>query len=172
CCSPSGTKGLYLAWSHIITHKLNEVWVNLMLNINTPWVEVHSFLPYEGRLNVLVKKVSKMYVRVPSWVERKTVQVNLNGKPQDIVWENAYIVQGNLRKGDQVEVSYPMKTVEVTEKVASKEYLLHWRGYTLVDIEPPGEHMPLFQRKEMDQGRTPLRSNGFPEPDNKNYHLW
>ncbi|HID95987.1 MAG TPA: hypothetical protein EYP53_08035 [Candidatus Latescibacteria bacterium] len=172
CCSPSGTKGLYLAWSHIVTHKPDGVWVNLLLNANTPWVEVLSALPYEGRLGVLVKNASKVHVRIPSWVKRETVEVKRNGEPQDIVCKGTYVVQENLRKGDRVEVSYPVRNLEVAEKVAGEEYLLHWRGYTLVGIEPPGKRMPLFQREEMNRNETPLKPNGLSEPAKEKFHLW
>ena len=147
CCTPGGTKGLYLAWSHIVTNKPDGAWINLMLNANTPWVEIHSALPYEGRISIVVKKATKVYVRIPSWVERKDVAIKRNGKAQDVVWKGAYVVQEHLKEGDEIEVNYPVKSFEVKEKVAGDEFRLHWRGYTLMGIEPPGKRMPLFQRK-------------------------
>ncbi|MCD6335308.1 MAG: glycoside hydrolase family 127 protein [Candidatus Latescibacteria bacterium] len=172
CCSPSGTKGLYLAWSHILTRKSDGVWINLMLNANTPWVEIHSALPYRGRLRILVKKTSKVCVRIPSWVEKNNVEVERNGEPQDVIWEGAYVVREDLKEGDEIEVRYPVKSCEVVEKVAGEEYLLHWRGYTLVGIEPPGKRMPLFQRKEMNRNKVPLKPSAPPEAAKENFHLW
>ena len=172
CCSPSGTKGLYLAWSHIVTHHPDGIYINLMLNANTPWVEVHSFLPYQGRINIQIKKASKMYVRVPSWAPQKAVEVKRNGRRQDVIFQGAYLVQQGLKRGDKIEVTYPVRSHKLIEKVAGEEYFLQWRGYTLVGIEPPGKRMPLYQREEMNQTKVPLRPNGSPEPASENFHLW
>ncbi|MFH1005920.1 MAG: hypothetical protein V1800_00270 [Candidatus Latescibacterota bacterium] len=172
CCTPGGTKGLYLAWSHIVTRRPGGVWINLMLSANTPWVELHAALPYQGWLSILVKKISKVCVRIPSWAKRNTVEVTRNGAPQHLVWEDAYIVQEDLVEGDHLEVHFPVRTVQLSENVAGEDYLLHWRGFTVVGIEPAGNRMPLFQRRKMDQNTVPLRPRGLPESPKEHLHLW
>ena len=39
---------MYYAWDSIVTQSGNEVRVNLHLNRASPWLDVHSHLPYEG----------------------------------------------------------------------------------------------------------------------------
>ena len=51
CCTANGAVGLYYAW-HGITRfdqSSGTATVNLLLNRAAPWLDVDSWLPYEGR---------------------------------------------------------------------------------------------------------------------------
>ena len=48
CCAGNAGRSMYYAWDSIVTQSGNEVRVNLHLNRASPWLDVHSHLPYEG----------------------------------------------------------------------------------------------------------------------------
>ena len=53
---------------------------------------------------------------------------------------------------------YPLRIAEIKETVGSldgTEYRQRWRGNTIVDIDPPGKWLPMFQRPELDRPSLP-----------------
>ena len=58
CCMGNGTQALYYAWSKIIEPRGEAVQVNLLLNRVSPWMDIDSYLPYEGKV-VLHNKTAK-----------------------------------------------------------------------------------------------------------------
>ena len=50
CCTANGNQGFYFAWEGITRRNGNLAEVNLWLNRRSPWLDVWSWLPYEGKL--------------------------------------------------------------------------------------------------------------------------
>lgn len=177
CCTPAAAKSLYLAWSHIVTREPNDVRVNLALSADTPWLRVLSHHPYQGRLEIRMKDARQVLVRVPGWAARDNVELTVNGVRHDVVWERNYVSADHLRSGDDVVVSYPMVSLEKTERVAGQDYRVRWRGDTVVALSPPGRRMPLYQRKELERDVAPVKLVPV-EPENRTrdlrepMHLW
>ena len=71
CCQGNGSLGLYEAWNGILAHSDGVVQVNLLLNRASPWLDVDSYLPYEGKVVLRNKTARKAHVRIPSWVDKR-----------------------------------------------------------------------------------------------------
>ena len=56
CCIPNPTRAMFNVWDSIVTGVENSIRVNLLLNRAAEWVDVHSYLPVEGKVVVKVKK--------------------------------------------------------------------------------------------------------------------
>jgi len=54
-------------------------------------VEVDSFVPYEGKLEVRVHEVSTVYVRVPEGVDPAEVKTMLNNREKSPLRDGAYV---------------------------------------------------------------------------------
>ena len=52
CCTANGSQGLYYAWEGILRRRDWGAEINLWLNRRSPWVDVLSHLPHEGRLEI------------------------------------------------------------------------------------------------------------------------
>ena len=50
CCSGNGTQAMYYAWHSTVRFKDAVATVNLLLNRASPWMDVSSYLPYEGKV--------------------------------------------------------------------------------------------------------------------------
>ena len=44
--------------------------MNLLLNRASPWLDVDSYLPYEGKMVIRNKTCERVSIRIPSWVDR------------------------------------------------------------------------------------------------------
>jgi len=52
CCSYNGLIGFYHAWEGIIRENKGVAQVNLLLNRASPWLDIDSYLPYEGKVMI------------------------------------------------------------------------------------------------------------------------
>ncbi|MBI2951380.1 hypothetical protein HYY27_04755 [bacterium] len=158
CCSPHGGMGLFYAWDGTLRHADGVVRVNLLLNRASPWMDVHSHLPYEGRVVLKNKTAREAFARIPLWVDRSSVRATLGGKELTNVWFGNYLRFEGLRPGDALTLRFPM--VETTEwwtvpKLRQsfpgpdpQVHACRFKGNTLVEISPPlVPGCPLYSRR-------------------------
>ncbi len=166
CCLGSGTRGLFLAWSNAVTEQAGRVSVNLLVNRSTKWADVYSHLPYEGKVQVLLKQdLPELLVRVPDWagydlVETALAREGAAAQPCLHGWgyKEAHVTIGPLRRGDTVTVSFPVRRQRTQEKAVDLVYETEWCCDDVVGISPGGIHYPLYaSRKVLD--RAPMRKD-------------
>lgn len=171
CCTPHMIKGFYLTWSHIVTGSDDELRINLGLNFNSESVEVRSYLPHEGRVDVLPKTRKDLAVRIPDWVDKWDVNVSAGDRAVSLEWSGDYVRVRGAEPGRVVSVRYPLRQAWIREDVGTANFNFKWRGDTVVDVSPKGMVVPLYQRKALDQDEAP--TSGAPilcAPDG--FHLW
>ena len=163
CCQGNGSLGLYEAWNAILDHSDGVVQVNLLLNRASPWLDVDSYLPYEGKAVLKNKTARKVRVRIPSWVDKKAVRCQVNDREASPDWLSNYLIVDGLRPSDVVRVEFPVR--ESTEKYTlpsyENEYVCDFRGNTLVDLSPRGDKPVLVKMGSDDGGIFEVRK-GYP----------
>jgi DUF1680 family protein len=110
---------------------------------------VYSFIPYEGRINVKMKRpCQRVLVRVPQWVESGSPQVvcKVNGSLQELAWEGRYVNVGVTKSGETIDLSFPIATRTVKETIGAVPYTLEIKGNTVVSVDPPGKYGALYER--------------------------
>ena len=149
CCTGNATRTLYYLWEHLVQYDQGCLQVNLRLNCATPWADVYSHDPYEGRLELKLKQpCTRIRLHTPEWVARQseTLQVQVNGQPRPITWEGRYVEVGAGQPGDVVSMTYPLRLYMIKEQLGDGIYTLTMKGNTVIDIDPKGRHCPLYQR--------------------------
>ena len=160
CCSGNCSKALHVVASSIADFdaEVRTAKINLLLNRATPWLDVNSFLPYEGRVVVINKLAETLLVRMPRWTNKGDVTCEVDGVKTPFSWVGNYALVGDVKAGDTIEFAFPI--VKSTEKYrvawreeefwqesnqpppswglprAPKQYTMQFRGNTLVHIEP------------------------------------
>ncbi len=184
-CGPGNvTCGAYLAWESIVRCAPDgHAIVNLLLNRASPWLDVDSYLPYEGKVVIHNKTATMLSVRIPRWVDKSAVRVAVNGQGADPAWLAQYLTLGSIAAGDVVTITFPVPTT-------TEEYTLKWRtdqfwsevsnpgsgwtspnpihytmtfkGNTMVDVTPrdtTSKGIPLYRRDaERDGDAAPMRT--------------
>jgi len=182
CCTGNAARGIAYAWDGIIDGQGDEVSVNLLLNRASKWLDVDSYLPYEGKVVIRNKTASRVSVRIPLWVDRSKLKASVNGAGRKLSWVGAYVVFSDMKPGDKLQLDFPVKeeTVHLTAKTntdkkiaenkehmtalseADKEseqyttYAITFRGNTVVDISPRNESpnvYPMYLRDHMKTGK-------------------
>ena len=161
----SGTFGLYHAW-HGITRfdkATGVATVNLFLNRTSQWMNVASWLPYQGKVELTNKQATKVDVRIPGWVDISEVQCFKNNSPIHPGRHSHRLLIQNLAPGDVIRLEFPqpVSTDHYYLPTFSHNYAITWRGGTVVDIQPrdggfPGysPQWPILQRDSMKTANT------------------
>jgi hypothetical protein len=158
CCADATIRAANAIWAQTVTGDEHEARVNLAFNRKSPLVDVVSCLPHRGELDLKVNDAAKVLVRIPGWAPKDGVKVYRAQKSEPVAWDGSYVVIENTKPGEQLTVTYPLRIAEIKETVGSldgTQYTERWRGNTIVDINPPGKWIPMFQRPELESEQVP-----------------
>lgn len=133
CCTANGTQGLYYAWEAITRERGGVAEVNLLLNRASPWLDVESWLPHEGRIVLRPKTVRSVSVHLPSWVNPGEVEARgAEGKPRAI--GRRLVV--DTEPGRPIEIVFPVPEDAAEYVVDGTRYRFRFRGDDVVSVEP------------------------------------
>ncbi len=163
CCQGNGSLALAEAWKATLDHSDGVVQVNLLLNRASPWMDVDSYLPYEGKVVLKNKSGRKAHVRIPSWVDKKAVRCHVNDRQASPHWLSNYLIVEGLGPADVVKVEFPVPESTETFTLPSygRQYTCDFKGSTVVDISPRGDRPVLVKMGSDDGGVFEVRK-GYP----------
>lgn len=157
CCNAAGTRALYDLWRYAVAEEVGEgegaprQVVHLRFSVETPGLRVVSHEPAEGRLTLLAKRRGTVAVRLPAGAGAAVAMVADAGGTRAMAppMQDGY-ASLELDEGQVAELLYPLPERTVWYQVGSPgrtaECAGHWRGETLLRVEPPGRFYPLYQR--------------------------
>jgi hypothetical protein len=146
CCTANGARAIYYIWENILGYRDGTLRVNLLLNRASPWADVNSYIPYEGQVDVLIKQSCRLEIRIPEWVRPDEVSCEVNHKTGALSFRGRYARVGDVAGGDIVTLSFPISERTLKTMIGGAPYTVVIKGNTVVMIDPPGKHYPLYQR--------------------------
>jgi hypothetical protein len=156
CCINGGIRGLFLASQNAIQETAGEVQVNILLSANSSSLEVASYLPYEGRLDLYTTGSKRIRVRTPDWLHPNDVRVSGVARLQIERQSSAVLLKGAVA-GDPITLHFEQPEAERVHEVATRVYRALWRGDTVVQLLPPGNPYPIFLRSALKKSVAPLK---------------
>ncbi len=160
CCSVNGAQGIYYAWHGITRYSRGVATVNMFLNRASAWMDIDSHLPYEGKVVMKNKQAHTVLVRIPSWVEKDSLQCFVNDhEVKGVMVGSRMMIQG-LGGGDVIRVQFPVVESIDEYTVGDVKYRFEFRGSTVVDVEPREDHphaISLFNRGHLTGKRASMR---------------
>ncbi|MSO22285.1 MAG: hypothetical protein EXQ58_03330 [Acidobacteria bacterium] len=151
CCTANGARTLYYVWDSIVTGEGNRARVNLLLNRASEWVDVDSYLPFEGKVVLKIKKANSVEVRLPEWVKLNEVRVEVDAKKAEHKLDGRYVSIDKLKSGQEVALRFSVAERTMYRAIGRRPYKLTIRGSDVVSIDPPGIAYPLYQDKAQGQ---------------------
>ena len=148
CCTGNCARTLYYAWGSILEHRDDTLRVNLLLNRASPWADVYSCIPNEGRVEIQVKAACHdVLLRAPEWVaDKDSLHCSVGGAGRPVTWDGRYVRLGAAAAGERLVVTFPVGERTVHERIGGIDCTLTLRGTTVVAVDPPGTVCPLYQR--------------------------
>jgi hypothetical protein len=166
CCTANGAQGFYYAWHGITRFDKGVARVNLFLNRASPWMDVDSYLPYEGKVVLHNKMAQTALVRIPAWLDGDSVKCHVRRakSADDTVLMPARVgnllVCEKLQSGDDVTLEFAVPESDDRYTINGKKYTLRFRANTVVEITPrDGEaesDYRLYLRDRFRETKAPL----------------
>ena len=143
CCNAAGARAIHDLWRYAT----DGLAIHLRFSVETPALRVVSHEPARGQLDITVRQDGPVTVRLPSGVNDALVAGN--GNVQPVTARKGYI-EIAASAGALLSVYYalPERTqyYEVGAPGKAASCTGHWRGETLISVDPVGELYPLYQR--------------------------
>lgn len=182
CCTGNCVPALYWVWDGIVRCEDGAAQVNLLLNRSSQWLDVDSYLPYEGKVVIHNKSAKSIAVRIPLWVDWDSVESRIDGNKTEPSRLGQYLLFNDVAPKSELVIAFPMKesvetwTLKWRENDQWKEctnpgphwalaeeprkYTMQFRGNTLVDIEPRDTSLgyPLYRRSQYAENKAPMKS--------------
>jgi len=116
-------------------------WVNLLFDHETPSLAVQS--PYtHDCLQVLVKRPGPLFVRIPSWADRK--QITIQGTTETPRWSNGYLFLASLPLNRWITIAFALPEREITLKHRTRQIRVRLRGDEVSAMENFGADLTFF----------------------------
>ena len=160
CCSPHGNMGLFYAWDATLRYEDSVARINLLLNRASPWLDIDSYLPFEGKVVLRNKQATEAFVRIPLWVDGDKISCTVRGEPVSWNWFGRYLHLRSIAPGDAIVLQFPVEErTETWTKPDHQSYLitaipggtkfdLRFRGNTVVEVTPPlMKDSPLYRNR-------------------------
>ena len=166
CCTGNATSGIYYVWESITRCEGDHAQVNLFLNRAAPWLDIDSWLPYEGRVVIKNKTARRISVRIPPWVQRSRLESRVNGEAHRPGWVSSYAVYDDLTPGNEIDLRFPVTSQTITRTAHSGTpdetvYAIDTRANTVLDISPRDHSprsYPFYRRQHMNADVAPMKT--------------
>jgi hypothetical protein len=156
CCTGNASRSIFYAWDCILDESGKGLIVNLLLNRAARKADLYSYLPYEGRVELHVKQnCDFLRVRMSDYVAANSVRCTVNGSSRHLRFSGRFAEVGKVKVGARVKLLFANPTTTIVEQVMGKSYTCTERGHTVVAIDPPGAHCPLYERGAMKADAAP-----------------
>lgn len=179
CCVASGARGLFYGWNNIVTESRGRVSINLLLNRTTPWLDVESSLPFEGKVTLRIQRdLQDLVCRMPNWAHYGAAQVRYQGGEGERletgrtlpVINRVFLRLGQVSRGDTVTLTFPVAEQETMERAVDDLYQVGWLGDNVRTIAPEGSYLKLYNRPEVAPRPAPQKNADRYEGDGKKYY--
>jgi len=157
CCTGNGAQAIYRIWERILRFEDGKLRVNLLLNRASPWADVDSYVPYQGRVDVKVKQPVDLEMRIPEWASPAEVRCQVNDRDREPAWDGRYAGFGSLVPGEVATLSFPIYERTDVVHIEKQRFTLIRKGNEVVSIDPPGRFCPLYQRQHYRDDRPRWR---------------
>jgi len=163
CCTGNAAQTVFYLWKQMLEYSEGELRVNLLLNRASPWVDLYSHIPYEGRLDVKMKKQARnVLVRAPEWLNQPSpskMTCTVNGTTRDCQLRGRYLDAGAAKPGDEIVLRFPISERTVSnQKIGNRTYALVVKGNTVISVDPAGEQCPMYARSQYRGSAAPRRT--------------
>ncbi|MHB9037268.1 MAG: hypothetical protein ACYC64_11435 [Armatimonadota bacterium] len=160
CCSANGAISLYYAWHGITRYDKGIATVNLFLNRASKWMDIDSYLPYEGKVVLKNKMAHTALVRIPGWLDSKSVRCYVNNRAVRPAASNGYLIFEKLKKGSEIRLMFPVPESKDSYTIDGQTYTVCFRGDTVMEIEPKSstsDAYPIYRRDSFRASKAPMR---------------
>jgi len=137
-----GVHALCEVWRHRCTVGADAVQLNLLFDYEGPDLTVRSGLPLEGQISLRLKTGKPVRMRIPGWVDTRTLELIVDVKRQPSTITGGYLTVV-AAPGAEATVRFAVPCRVQKELVDGTLYTTTWAGNQVIEICPRGSVSPL-----------------------------
>jgi len=141
CCMGNALQAFYYVWEAAVRHAGGLVTVNFFFTRFSPWLDLISYLPYEGKVEIRNKTAHRISVRIPAWIPRAALKCNVDGQPAVPEWQGRYAQFDGLKGAETIILEFPLK--KETLYLPVDRIRAEFRGTTCLSTAPVDESFML-----------------------------
>ena len=145
CCVGTAPIALGILWKNTVAEQNGIYTVNIHTEKETEEYKLTHEMPDNGIIRLELKRDCKAGFRLYPWMG-EGVKLLKNGEPVNAETTDDGVLHTDAVAGDVLTLDFEISTVVRKEFFAGREYTEYWRGGDLIDLEPRGEHIRLYQR--------------------------
>jgi len=145
CCIGTVPQALKLVWDNILTRTGAVITANLPMNHTHPLGRVQTGYPNYGRWAVTATKAGVYAIRLYDWMGTE-LRTSIDGVPVAATLHDGCLVFPPVRTGQTIAVQHPLAPVVRTETARGVTWTVTWQGSDVVNLDPPGPPLRLYQR--------------------------
>jgi len=145
CCVGTAPQALHQVWQRIVEARDGEIYVNFPIETVTPLASVAIGYPNDGRLTVHAGRAGNYRVRLYPFMG-DAPSVTLDGREVSATRRNGCLRVEGVQKGQRIDVTHALVQRVEREHVRGVDLSVTWRGCDVVELDPPGEPLRLYQR--------------------------
>ncbi len=145
CCVGTAPIALGILWKNTVTERDGLYAVNIHTEKETDEYKLTHLMPDFGVISLELKRDCKAGFRLYPWMG-ENVKLLKNGESVKPEITEDGVIFTEAAAGDTLTLEFAIDTVVKKEFFAGREYTEYWRGGDLIDLEPRGEHIRLYQR--------------------------
>ncbi len=147
CCTGNGARAIFYVWENLLEFNDETLRIHLLLNRASSWADINSYVPYEGRIEVVMKTACNVEIRIPEWVKPEETSCFVNNIPREIKFRERYAQVESVESGYVVTLIFPISERVVKTSIGGVSYTLIIKGNDVISIDPPGQWHPFYQRE-------------------------
>ena len=145
CCVGTAPIALGILWKNTVAEQNGIYTVNIHTEKETEEYKLTHEMPDNGIIRLELKRDCKAGFRLYPWMG-EGVKLLKNGESVNAETTDDGVLYTDAVAGDVLTLDFEISTVVRKEFFAGREYTEYWRGGDLIDLEPRGEHIRLYQR--------------------------
>jgi hypothetical protein len=145
CCVGTVPIALGLLWENAVKEENGILTVNIHTEKDSEDYTLTHEMPDNGIITLKLKKGAKAGFRLYEFMGDDVI-LKKNGKVAEALKTECGVLYTDASAGDVLTLEFKIETIVKKEFFAGREYTEYWRGGDMIDIEPRGDHIRLYQR--------------------------
>ena len=107
-------------------------------------IEIRSVRTAGARVNIRLSKPRNLFVIIPAWTPRDSVQIEVAGQRVLPEWQGQFVFLPRDLFPAQITLRYALPLHEESETIAGTKYELLWRGDEVIGVRPTDMVLPFY----------------------------
>lgn len=130
--------------NNVLTEAVDGVRLNMFFSSDSDLGTVESNIPFSDKVSVVLKKTSKLLIRVPENIKEGSFKAYASGTGLAFEITDGYADLGSIKADERVEITFQESVVKTSKVINGVESEITWYGEQVNEVIPERGPYPLY----------------------------